>query len=79
MRWQRESDERQLAAGSKQWGLNGGKDHYCVCAGLSMDAESDIREAVQISADVQPLHDWGSGEIWGVAGDAERVVADFEM
>ena len=48
-------------------------------AGLSVDAESDLWEAVPISADVQPLHDRGGGEIWGVAGDAEGVVADLEM
>ena len=59
--------------------MNGWEVHYCLCAGLSVDAESDLWEAVQISADVQPLHDWGSGEVWGVAGDAEGVVADFEM
>jgi hypothetical protein len=57
----------------------GGEDHYRVCEGLSVDAESDFWEAVPVSADVQPLHDRGGGEIWGGEGDAEGVVADFEM
>jgi hypothetical protein len=41
-----------------------------------MDAQSDFWSAVPISANVQPLHDWGGGEIRGDSRVAEGDLAD---